>query len=351
MIVVGDLASIKRPDFTGIEEAFANEALVANIEGAVAVNATEEQIQREKKKTIVFNTEASIEAACKLHLKAAVLANNHYFELDQDLEDSFSFFRQHDIAYCGAGKTCEDAGKAILLIDRGQEYAIISFCWDVTGGKPATNKHSGINPLTKENIQRCIEKAREQYRNAKIIAIMHWAIELEKYPEPMHIKQARWAIDCGADIVIGHHPHRIQAVDEYKGKPIFYSIGNFYMEEGTYFNGHLQFPECTKESLAIRIRPEKISILLLDNRMDKLFFREEISFHEALERFSFPTINGDYGKWFKKNRIKKKAIPVYYDDSKIVVNQVKTWFLSARALLIRALISLGLKRRRGKLNG
>lgn len=348
MIVVGDLASIEQPDFSGIADAFANEALVANIEGAVAADATEEQIQRNKKKTILFNSEASIEAACKLHLKAAVLANNHVFDLGQNLESSFAFFRQHGVAYCGAGATCEDAGEAILLTDCGQEYAILSFCWDVTGGKPATNQHGGTNPLTKENIQKCIGKAREQYRNAKIIAIMHWAIELEKYPEPMHVKQARWAIDCGADIVIGHHPHRIQMVDEYKGKSIFYSIGNFYIEEGAYFDGRLQYPECAKESMAVRIMPDKIRVLLLYKRKDQIVFTEEISFHEAKQRFSFPTIDVDYDHWFKKNRVKKKAIPVFYDDSEIVVNHMKTWFLSARALLIQALLALGLKRGRGK---
>jgi len=60
-----------------------------------------------------------------------------------------------------------------------------------------------------------------------IIANFHWGIEREAFPEEKQIKLAHTAIDNGADLVIGHHPHVLQGIERYKGKYILYSLGNF----------------------------------------------------------------------------------------------------------------------------
>lgn len=60
-----------------------------------------------------------------------------------------------------------------------------------------------------------------------ILACCHWGIEREYYPEEYQQILGRKCIDWGADLVIGHHPHVLQGIEEYQGKYIIYSLGNF----------------------------------------------------------------------------------------------------------------------------
>ena len=76
------------------------------------------------------------------------------------------------------------------------------------------------------------EKAESEIRSAKekgaecIIVNMHWGIENDPQPNNEQIQIGHWLIDEGVDIVIGHHPHCIQPIEEYKKHYIFYSLGN-----------------------------------------------------------------------------------------------------------------------------
>ena len=60
-----------------------------------------------------------------------------------------------------------------------------------------------------------------------IVAVFHWSNELVTVPDENQVTLAHMAIDEGADVVVGHHPHVVQGIDEYKGKTIAYSLGNF----------------------------------------------------------------------------------------------------------------------------
>lgn len=70
--------------------------------------------------------------------------------------------------------------------------------------------------------------AQVEAEGAEIIIVqVHWGIEGENYPNGDQISLAHAAIDAGADLVIGHHPHVLQGLERYKGKMIAYSLGNF----------------------------------------------------------------------------------------------------------------------------
>lgn len=71
-----------------------------------------------------------------------------------------------------------------------------------------------------------IAKLKEDGANA-ILVYIHWGIELDHYPQNKHEKMGREFIDMGADAVFGAHPHVLQGVEIYNGKPICYSLGNF----------------------------------------------------------------------------------------------------------------------------
>lgn len=76
------------------------------------------------------------------------------------------------------------------------------------------------------------EKINEAKTNADFIAInFHWGNEYQKYPNKRQKILAHLAIDNGADLIVGHHPHVLQPVEYYKDKPILYSLGNFVFDQ------------------------------------------------------------------------------------------------------------------------
>ena len=66
------------------------------------------------------------------------------------------------------------------------------------------------------------------------IVIFHWGNEKEEVPDSNQMTLGRLAIDEGADLVCGHHPHVLQGIEEYKGKNIVYSLGNFCFGGNSY---------------------------------------------------------------------------------------------------------------------
>ncbi len=80
--------------------------------------------------------------------------------------------------------------------------------------------------LVEDTIQKGIAELREQGADL-ILVSCHWGMEREYYPEDYQKILGEKCIDWGADLVIGHHPHVLQGIDEYKGKFIIYSLGNF----------------------------------------------------------------------------------------------------------------------------
>lgn len=75
-------------------------------------------------------------------------------------------------------------------------------------------------------LQEGIEKLREDGADL-VLACCHWGVERENYPEEYQMSLGRKCIDWGADLVIGHHPHVLQGIEEYQGKFIIYSLANF----------------------------------------------------------------------------------------------------------------------------
>lgn len=78
----------------------------------------------------------------------------------------------------------------------------------------------------KQNFTKNLESLKELEPDL-IIASFHWGVEREYYPTSLQIEYAHLAIDNGADLVLGHHPHVLQGIEKYNGKYIIYSLGNF----------------------------------------------------------------------------------------------------------------------------
>jgi hypothetical protein len=204
---------------------------IGNLETAI----TQEEEAREK--IFTFNSDESVIPFLKKYFDAVSIANNHSYDYGKKgFIDTITKLNKYDLKYFGGGKNLFEARKPILYFEKDIHIALFSYDLSIQSDNKiaeATNKKPGIVWAYKKYIKNDIEKIKN--RNIDfIILYIHWGIEYEKIASELEqIDIARYSIDCGVDIVIGTHPHVPQNIDIYKGKPIFYSLGNFI------FNGFL----------------------------------------------------------------------------------------------------------------
>ena len=104
---------------------------------------------------------------------------------------------------------------------------------------------------------------------------MHWGVERSTQPEEYQRTLAKQYIDAGADAVIGAHPHVLQGIEYYQGKPVFYSLGNFIFNNGTYESMlvELTFGENGTEIRLIPCVSEANRMRLLEEDETEAFYR------------------------------------------------------------------------------
>ena len=115
--------------------------------------------------------------------------------------------------------------------------------------------------------------------------LVHWGIERNTYPEDYQKTLARQYIDAGADAVIGSHPHVLQGIEYYQGKPIFYSLGNFIFNNSAYESILVEF-ELTGDESKVRVIPcasEGNQMRLLGDNQDYYQRLRELSFGVSID--------------------------------------------------------------------
>lgn len=159
------------------------------------------------------------------------LANNH--QMDYGIEASEDTRRLLDslgIRYGGVGRSLEEARRPVLLERGGLQIVFLFFSWTHTylaSVPEAGENRPGVSPYDIEEIEACLHAAEKELRpNFKIVSL-HWGEGLSHYPRPESVREAHRIIDAGADMIIGHHAHCLQGYEIYRGKPIFYGLGNF----------------------------------------------------------------------------------------------------------------------------
>jgi poly-gamma-glutamate synthesis protein (capsule biosynthesis protein) len=123
----------------------------------------------------------------------------------------------------GAGRNIVEARRPEILEVKGQRIAYFGY-YDADF-HAATEEDAGTNPRHDERVAADIRAVRDQVD--WVVVNYHWGVELAEYPGDWQIDLARYTIDQGADLVVGHHPHVLQGAEIYKGRPIVYSLGNF----------------------------------------------------------------------------------------------------------------------------
>lgn len=174
------------------------------------------------------------------------LANNHILNQGTDgLVKTFGYLSAQNIEYCGAAASADNLGATIVKVKAAQ---VGFLCYSYGPDDYAAGKDlPGIAIASKEKIEKDVLALKGK---ADIIIVsLHDGVEYQRKSSKHQQELARAAIDAGADIILGHHPHVVQEVEKYKNGYIFYSLGNFVFDQ--------MWSESTRQGLAVKLTLSK----------------------------------------------------------------------------------------------
>lgn len=181
----------------------ADDLTIANFEGTLTESDARED------KTFAFKAPASFaKILTDGNVEAVTTANNHSHDYgEQGFTDTLNALEAEGITHFGYDKT------AVMNI-KGIKVGLV--------GIYELKDHLERTQQVKDNIAKVKAEGAQL-----VIVIFHWGNEKEEVPDSNQMTLGRLAIDEGADLVCGHHPHVLQGIETYKGKNIVYSLGNF----------------------------------------------------------------------------------------------------------------------------
>lgn len=154
------------------------------------------------------------------------LANNHILDFGKKaLKQTLEVLERSKIKYSGAGFNLKEARRPAILTIRGRRIAFASYSLTFPSEFWATDSSAGTCFPFHTFFYDDLQKFKKNYD--LVIVSFHWGSELMTTPKKYQIQLAHRAIDSGADLILGHHPHVVQGIEIYKGKLIAYSLGNF----------------------------------------------------------------------------------------------------------------------------
>lgn len=152
------------------------------------------------------------------------LANNHSFDFGEEgIKQTIANLKHYGIHPIGYNADDNPICSPTIIEKNGNNIAVFSCCFL----KQLNNSTCNENAYSLSENIKAFKKAHPDYF---VFVCLHWGIELKSKPTAEQVEQAHLIINSGADAIIGHHPHVVQTIENFKGKYIFYSIGNFIFD-------------------------------------------------------------------------------------------------------------------------
>ena len=157
------------------------------------------------------------------------LANNHTMDQGRaGLLDTIELLESNGIRALGAGTARSEARKPVFIKKRGTWVGFLGYNDFPPEGYMYDEEKADVARVDIKTLGEEVKSAKKQCDF--LVVSFHWGKEFDSYPGDRHKEMAHAAIDNGAGIVIGHHPHVLQGVEKYKERLIFYSLGNFVFD-------------------------------------------------------------------------------------------------------------------------
>ncbi len=159
----------------------------------------------------------------------ASTANNHSRDCGpHGVEFTVAWLRSHGIAPLGSSESEPVTHRGAVLVRHGIRFGFLGYTFDQQNG----NWHDIDPRIAVTDIPALGRDVAAMRSRAEVVIVsMHNGVEYMPRPTPAQVAFAHAAIDAGAKLVIGHHPHVIQAEEQYRNGMIFYSLGNFVFDQ------------------------------------------------------------------------------------------------------------------------
>lgn len=234
------------------------------------------------------------------------LANNHFYDQgEQGVRETIDALNTSGIAYVGGGVNIDEAGRVFFKKINDITIAFINCCeheWSIV-----TETTGGSNPLHIIKQYNDIQEARK--KADYVIVIIHGGIEHFQYPSPRMVETYRFFVDVGADAVINHHQHCFSGGETYKGKPIFYGLGNFCFDwqekrSKLWDEGYMVKLYLNRESIEYELIP-----YIQNNKIPGVHVLYNLDYTEWKERYDdiSNTISSSKHLLKKYNELKKRT--------------------------------------------
>jgi len=155
------------------------------------------------------------------------LANNHMMDFgSRGLLETVERLNGAGIAHVGAGRNLAEAMRPVIFRRQGRSVGVLAFC-DVEqiSDLYATPTSPGV---ARADLAACREAIGRLRQEADwVIVHMHWGAEMSRLPSPLQRRWAEILTGAGADVIIGHHPHVLQPIEQVRGAAVAYSLGDF----------------------------------------------------------------------------------------------------------------------------
>ena len=217
------------------------------------------------------------------------LANNHMLDFGRGpLTETLTALDGAGILHVGAGQNLQ-AASALKTIDvggwtigfLGATRVIPEHSWT------ASKSNSGL--FTTYDPTKLVTEIQEAKKTCDYVVVyVHWGVERNTEPEDYQKSLARQYIDAGADAIIGAHPHVLQGIEYYQGKPIFYSLGNFIFANRTY---ETMMAELTVTDSSVNVRV--IPCVSAGNQMGLMNSSERTGFFSRMQDLCFGSVSID----------------------------------------------------------
>jgi poly-gamma-glutamate synthesis protein (capsule biosynthesis protein) len=219
------------------------------------------------------------------------LANNHILDFGTEaLKETMQLLAKHQIKYSGAGMNLSEARKPAIFEIKEKKIAVASYSLTFPVEFWATDSSGGTCFPSHTFFYKDIRRFKEE--NDLLVISFHWGGELLTAPKEYQLELAHKAIDAGADLILGHHPHVIQGLEIYKGKLIAYSLGNYvfssYSDKATKsmllkfsYNGDV-IEKCTIYPINVHNRFVEFQPRLLAHSDKTMFLNELIELSQEL---------------------------------------------------------------------
>lgn len=186
-------------------------------------------------KTYVFRAHPDMAAGLgRSGLNAMSLANNHILDFgNAGFAETLRHLEAQGIATLGAGMDRAEAERPLVYDIRGVKLALVAWLGYLQSNFAAGDNRPGVAYL--DDLNRMARQIGEAKQQADVVVvILHMGREYSFTSNAQQQATARRAIDAGADLVVGHHPHVLQETEVYKGKLIAYSLGDFVFDIDNY---------------------------------------------------------------------------------------------------------------------